>query len=263
MNNALQTQTISQAIKPFGGEVSTYREWIKDIEKHALLTQVDEATKMIIAYQASTGIVSDFIKRFLDVQDRANRTWPELKRQLAFRFAEVSDPQHALALLQRARQKKGESVPVFAERLHTLAAEAFPDGRDAPAVQQQLIGILTDGLLLDSLKLKLMRENPATFIAAVQLATQEQNLRTKFDLRTKNRYQSTPERHEPMEVDHFRQMKCFKCHKRGHRAKDCRVVSAVGLQSDRGRHIQCWYCQGYGHVQRDCRNRRNQSHQGN
>ena len=59
-------------------------------------------------------------------------TWQELKRQLTLRFAEVTDEQHAFALLQRVRQEKDESVPLFPERLQTLANEAFPEGQGRP-----------------------------------------------------------------------------------------------------------------------------------
>lgn len=60
-----------------------------------------------------------------------------------------------------------------------------------------------DGLLHDSLKMKLMRDNPNTFQAAVNTALQEQNLRRRFNLRT-NQGERLGRRDAPMEADHMR-----------------------------------------------------------
>ena len=261
ITRVLQRQSIIQAVKPFAGDPSRFREWIKNIEKHALLTGGDEANKIIIAYQSSSGIVSDFIRRFLDTPGD-NRTWVELKRQLGVRFAEVSDEQHAFALLQRTKQSRNESVPVFAERLQTLAVEAYPDGLAGP-VQRQLIGFFVDGLEQDGLKMKLMRDNPATFGDAVRIATEEQNLRLKFALRTKGMgvrdIGMGQVRHEPMEVDHLREMRCHRCNRKGHRARDCRIVAEVQQSTVRRQQVECWHCHEFGHIRRDCRKRRRQA----
>ena len=77
-----------------------------------------------IAYQRSTGVVSDFVGRH--IQNQGEETWEYLKAQLKARFGEISDPRHAFALLQKCKQKKGETVALFAERLYGLEEEAFP-----------------------------------------------------------------------------------------------------------------------------------------
>ena len=78
-------------------------------------------------------------------------------------------------------------------------------------MQRQLVGFFIDGLAHDYLKMKVMRENPVEFECAVGIATEEQNLRQKFALRTRFRSDSdrpmhyrvrTHAPHEPMEVDY-------------------------------------------------------------
>ena len=111
MTRAIHTQGISQMIQPFDGQPSRFRTWMKAIDKYAAVVGANDARKVIIAYQTSSGVVSDFVKRFSEEADVG--TWQELKQQLTLRFAEVTDEQHAFALLQRVRQERDESVPLF------------------------------------------------------------------------------------------------------------------------------------------------------
>ena len=86
-------------------------------------------------------------------------------------------------MLHKARQTKSETVQVYAERLNALANDAFAKV-DKGVVESQLVGFFIDGLFHDYLRMKVMRENPKTFQAAVQSALAEQNLRKRFQLRT-------------------------------------------------------------------------------
>ena len=54
----------------------------------------------------------------------ANNTWEQLKEQLAVRFSDVTDRQMALSLLRAVRQKPGENIQLFAERILSLAEDA-------------------------------------------------------------------------------------------------------------------------------------------
>ena len=65
---------------------------------------------------------------------------------------------------------------MYAERLLTLAEDAYP-AQQGSAVQRQQIDIFVDGLQEDQLKLKVLRVNPKTLDAAITTATNEQNLR--------------------------------------------------------------------------------------
>ena len=258
VSTALGAQGVNQIVQPFEGEPKKFKEWVKSIEKYAVLTNLGQDRIKRVAYQASRGPVSDFICRYSD--DHPQATWNDLKTELSNRFSEVTDAQHAFLLLRKIHQKPGETVQVYAERLITLAEDAFGN-QQGPATQRQLIDIFVDGLSEDSLKLKILRENPATLEAAITTATNEQNLRRRFNLRTRHREVPDEER---MEVDHYRPApRCFKCHRVGHRSKDCRsktdVNAVVNIKQPMGndgkRDMLCWYCGRKGHFKRECRKR--------
>ena len=76
-----------------------------------------------MAYQASPGPASDFIRQYQDANQQA--AWAQMKAELAVRFSEVSDTQHAFMLLRKEKQKHSETMQVYVEMLLTLAEDAF------------------------------------------------------------------------------------------------------------------------------------------
>ena len=76
-----------------------------------------------MAYQTLSGAVSGFIQRY--IQANPDNTWQQLKEQLSVRFSDVTDRQMALSLLRSVRQKAGETIQVFAERILSLAEMAY------------------------------------------------------------------------------------------------------------------------------------------
>lgn len=140
-----------------------------------------------------------------------------------------------------------------------MAEEAFV-GQGGDAVERQLIDTFVDGLTNnDPLKMKILRDRPDTLQAAIAIATSEQNLRARVNLSTTYHTSHKPEaRGIPMEVDHFRPLKCFKCKKLGHTANRCKVVNMVDSSTDNSRQtnprkIRCFRCGQEGHIVRFCR----------
>ena len=123
VSSALTTQGIAANIPKFDGNPKFYRDWVKAIDKYAILLHFQDDRKKLMAFQSSSGAVSGFIERYMTANPQ--NTWEQLKRQLSVRFSEVTDPQHALSLLRKIRQKPGENIQVFAERILVLAEEAF------------------------------------------------------------------------------------------------------------------------------------------
>ena len=78
---------------------------MKAIDKYAAIVGANDVRKAITAYQTSSGVVSDFVKRFLEEADIG--TWQEHKRQLTLRFAEVTD-EHAICLRVATKGTSGE-----------------------------------------------------------------------------------------------------------------------------------------------------------
>ena len=277
--SAVYTQSVTQVVPTFEGDPKKFREWIKGIEKYSKLTNLNDKDVPKIAYQACSGPVADFIRRYLQERENAREdpNWNTLKKNLNSRFAEITDSQQALAVLRKTKQKPNESVQLFAERLLNVAEDAYPQGGDRPVVEQQLINIFVDGLYYDYLKMKVLRDDPQTFDEAIQVAMKEQNIRKRFSLRQEpefERPQMTPnfrtpaKQEEPMEVDHYRPKRCYKCKRTGHWAKECRVKTASEVHGplrqgfgsprkpfDRKQGMECWHCGQPGHWKKDCPNR--------
>ena len=266
----MAARDISNSVSVFEGEPSRFKAWIKEIEKSALFSGAQDESKKLIAFRASKGPTSDFIDRFL--RERPQATWGEMKQELTVLFSEIVDQQHALTLLLKIKQKPRESIQLFAERLLTLSEDAFDrDGAGAlgQGAEQQLVAYFIDGLWDYHLKAKILRENPATFRAAVTCAANEQNVQDRIQLRLgkpareKERvdvfqgYRGEPvRREEPMEVGHMRPLRCFKCGG-PHKARDCREPGAMPAgdvsRERKNRSVQCWECGG-PHFKKDCRN---------
>ena len=83
-----------------------------------------------------------------------------MKAQLAVRFSDVTDGQMALSLLRQCKQKVGESIHNYTERILSLAETAYHNQGGDP-IERQLIDIFqnfVDGLNNDQLKINLLRD---------------------------------------------------------------------------------------------------------
>ncbi|XP_033726166.1 uncharacterized protein LOC117315870 [Pecten maximus] len=221
MNMALSVQSVAQLVTPFEGEPKKFKEWVKGIERYSALTQIPADRVKFVAFQTAKGAVGDYIQRHLT--EFPLTTWAELRRQLQIRFADVVDMQHALDILSSMKQGREENVEIFGERLLGIARDAFDGhimGANA-AIDRQLVGFFTKGLHQNYLRMKVMRDNPATLNDALAVARREENLRKRFNLQSVgNSYGADGE--QPIEVDHLRGNRCFKCNKPGHKARDSR-----------------------------------------
>ena len=127
--------------------VPLFRDWVKAIDKYAVLLNAPDDRKQLMAFQSATGAVSGFIERYMNAHP--HNTWDQLKRQLSTTFSDVTDPQFALSLLRKLKQKPGENIQVFAERILSLAEEAFV-GQGGDMVERQLIETFVDGLSIEN-----------------------------------------------------------------------------------------------------------------
>lgn len=236
---------INQVITIFEGDPGKFKQWIKDIEKYAKMSDMNNEDIPKIAYVTCKGSGGDFIKRYLTEIEASGElpSWNDLKQFLKNRFAEITDSQHAFAIMRKMRQNSNESVQIFAERILQVAEDTYTsENLDLEIIQKQWVDIFTDGLSFDFLRMKVLRENSNTLENAVQVAMREQNLRKRLrsqdnggDMSFNQNSTSTvgnnfllkfPEikpnifrREEPMEIDHFRNQRCHRCRKIGHRAK--------------------------------------------
>ena len=72
------------AIFKFTKKSKKFRNWVKNIEKHVQIMAKHEDEAVGIAYQASEGLVSDFIGRYSTAQSPT--VWANLKEELTAYF---------------------------------------------------------------------------------------------------------------------------------------------------------------------------------
>ncbi|BFZ00708.1 hypothetical protein BsWGS_03747 [Bradybaena similaris] len=252
LKGAINSQEVNSRISPYHGDAKGFRIWIKEVEKLCTLLNLGDADKKAVAYQSSRGGVSDFLKR--RGEEFPEDTWVQVKTELARRFAEITDGQHAFTVLKSVKQKSGESVQMYSEKLIALAEDAFV-GQDMSndCIDKLLIGFFVDGLQHNSLKFKLLRENPSTLGAAIETALKEENLMRRYQLRIgredDHRF-STVDHEEPMEVDQLRparRRQDTQPHPRPVDYHDRRRVNAVSSAP-----LLRFNCGGPGHFARNC-----------
>lgn len=265
VTHLLGTQNAQTSLMKYGGEPKKFQEWVRSLEKYTILVgQPGDGAYKTFALQSAEGPVSDFLVRYYKHNPDAN--WQTVLQELKLRFADIVDSQHGLQVLRTTKQKPTETVQLYAERLLLVAEAAWPEGNlNEFLIQRQIVDIFIDGLLDNQIARKVLREGPQTVIAAVKIAVDEQNLTKKFNLRNRG-YKPVPrtrsdrpqfeQRHEtPMEVDTFRGQ-CYKCHRKGHRAIDCKSKNLFEVGSTRPK-ITCFRCGQLGHGIRNCKNRGN------
>ena len=258
------TQGVHTVVKNFGGEAKHFKTWIKSIEKFSAISEVEDSRVRYIALQTAEGPVSDFIQRYIATHPRSD--WSTLKTELTDRFGEVTDRAHARAILRTLKQKRHESPQMFCERLITASEDAFdrtdrtPNGDLLPGIERILIDYFVDGIADNSIKMKLLRENPVTLKKATEIANNEQHLKARYQLRVgetapreMHLTEQTIGRHEePMQIDAARfRGTCYKCGRKGHKSSHCKAVRAV---EQRRPNVTCWACGKLGHYKNQCPN---------
>ena len=246
VSQTLTTQSVNQAVPNFDGTPSKFKEWIKAIDKYSILASLNNDKKKLVAYQTSTGAVSGFIERYIAVNQ--NCTLAELRAELAQRFAEIHDSRMAFSMLKFVRQGNQETIHSYAERILSIAKEAYQGMHIGPAIEQHMVDSFAEGLISPQLRMKILRDRPQTLQTEIHIASNETNLYNRVF------GQHSHTQHKPMEVDHSKSLKCFKCGKRGHRGKDCKNVNST----ENRRKIYCWGCGQEGHILKFCRQNENQ-----
>ena len=184
----LRVQGLISQVRTFSGEGhKNFRSWIKDMKRVRVTMGADEEQTRLVALSTQ-----EFLTR--EIQEEPNLAWDEINVKMTARFSDLADTQYALQALKRIKQKEGENIQAFQERMLELAEEAFPPNEiRQQIIQRQLVDIFIDGVRDNHVAKRLIRNSPATLQAAARVAAEEQVTTRQYALRR---------REEPMEVDY-------------------------------------------------------------
>ena len=190
----LRAQGVLKQIREFDGEGSRkFKEWSREVERAGSVISASDERLKTIALQTLKGSAADFCARIMRLQPHIS--WVELKRVLFTQYSDTGDSHIAKTKLRNLKQRKGESIQNFVERIFSLGDEAFA-GEDLnnPLIQSTLIDTLVEGVINDSVSRKIIREKPETLDRALSLALREQQDSKAFELRRRHE--------EPMDVSY-------------------------------------------------------------
>ncbi|EFA13358.1 uncharacterized protein LOC107399022 [Tribolium castaneum] len=187
-------------------------------------------------------------------------TWNRLKAALVHRFEKKISAVDALHQFRKCKQRVGETVTEFAERLQMLGAATIKrtgdQARDRWArtnLQAECLQQFLEGLAMP-VQQRVMSSNPDAFEEAVEKALLEEQIEDRLKKKTMQRgidaEEKTESGHGQQQVQRrsyqsqqYRQITCFGCGARGHLKSQCRV---------------CFTCGKPGHYSRDCFSRNRQ-----
>lgn len=187
----LRVQGLTKHVRNFHGEgAAKLSNWLKDMEQ--LSATCDDQRMCVLATLTLGGSAGTFVSRVL--KENPQITWQNLKIRIKERYSELTDPLMAREKCRHLKQKQGESVQNFAERINATACDAFDDTR-LHHIQAELVDIFQRGVTDDRLARNLIRKKFQNLEEAVKYAGEEQRTDRTFEL---VRHTHTD---EPMEVE--------------------------------------------------------------
>ena len=102
-----------------------------------------------------------------------------------------------------------------------IAEKAYQGMLIGPAIEQHMVDSFAEGLLSSQLRMTILRDRPQTLQAAITIAINETNLYNRIF--GHHNYIQNKTSYEPMDIDHPRSLRCFKCGNggAGNKGKDC------------------------------------------
>ena len=218
---------LNNMIKPFCGEGDVVA-WIKKVELVAKLQKIEDVATVIPLF-----LEGDALALYLEMNERDQEDADKIRNKLKKAFAE--GPFEAYEKLKRVRWT-GESVDVYANKIRRLvelagyklsgveqtAKLAFITGfpEEISKRLQQITGVekMDVSDLIPTAKI-LTSTRPTESVAMAATPLDEEGRREKRG--GVSCYECGGPHFVRDCEEHSKKLKCFKCHKKGHKARDC------------------------------------------
>lgn len=194
ITNEIRAIGLSEQVRKFSGEgTKKFKDWVRDIHRVSTSVGADPGRIRSLCLQTVTGLAADYLTRYITANPQA--TWAQIKQAMASVYADEADVEIASQKLRKIKQGGSESLQNFAERILSLAEDAYINENDQnPLVQKDLVTALKNGVKSDRIAQKIINQKPATFDRAIQIAFETQAQAKSFEV-------SRGREEQPMEVD--------------------------------------------------------------
>jgi len=187
----IRVASLAKQVRNYNGEgTSKFYQWLSDMDQ--LSNAVDSDRMCVLATLTLGGPAGLFVARLT----KAAITWTDLRKNLRERYGEAEDPRIAREKLRQIKQRNGEAIQNFSERLRAAANDLFDD-IDSDEAQGLIVDTFQRGLRDDRLARVLIRKNCKNLDGLEKLAIDEQQSDKIFHLYRRDET-------EPMEVDMVR-----------------------------------------------------------
>ena len=169
----LKAQGVLKNIRECDGTSSKkFKQWLRDIVRAGEVMNADGVRMKSFALQTLKGPAAEYCSRVMRLNPALE--WDVLKQALCEQYSDTSDAYVAKGKLKGMTQLPSESIQNFAERIFSLADEAFVgENLNNPLIQSMLVEVLIEGVLNDAVSRKLIRDRPGNLHDALRIAVRE------------------------------------------------------------------------------------------
>ena len=185
-------QSIDKTFTFDGSSADAFTKWLRMMDD--IFDSVDQNDNKT-TYAASKTLKGTALDFFRDTKRQVS-TWPQIREAMTARYAYLNPVTRSKQKIRTALQRTNETISDFAERLRTLAEQAYADRHEEKEVIETLTIAFINGLRDRRLQESIARKMPTSLGEAYKLALHEQQVRDHLSMFKDN--SNIP---EPMDCD--------------------------------------------------------------